>query len=154
MRAKIMCLLLIFVLLCTSRAASSRVAVAVTRRLAVPPVQARQAWLDYAWAAGGGLPLVASLVSADRQERTLLPLMLRECLVEDGYVLKDAGALAVDVPARSHRAKLLFEPAVDALGSTDLTWHVEFETTRRAWHVGSSVSATATSACRCLCCHR
>ena len=97
MRAKIMCLLLIIVLLCTSRAASSRVAVAVTRRLAVPPVQARQAWLDYAWAAGGGLPLVASLVSADRQERTLLPLMLRECLVEDGYVLKDAGALAVEV---------------------------------------------------------
>jgi len=132
MRAKIMCLLLIIVLLCTSRAASSRVAVAVTRRLAVPPVQARQAWLDYAWAAGGGLPLVASLVSADGLERTLLPLMLRECLVEDGYVLKDAGALAVDVPARSHRAKLLFEQAVDALGSTDLTWHVEFETTSRS----------------------
>ena len=121
---------LIFVLLCASHAASSRVTVAVTRRLAVPPIQARQAWLDYAWAAGGGLPFVASLVSADGQERTLLPLMLRECLVEDGYVLKDAGALAVDVPARSHRAKLLFEPAVDALG-TDLTWHVEFETTSR-----------------------
>ena len=66
---------LIFVLLCASHAASSRVTVAVTRRLAVPPVQARQAWLDYAWAAGGGLPFVASLVSADGQERTLLPAL-------------------------------------------------------------------------------
>lgn len=117
-------------------AAAERVAVTIARRLAVPPAEARAAWLDYAWTRGGGLPLVASLASPDRQSRTVLPLLLRERLVDTGsddelgYVLEDAGALRADVVAGSHSAQLRFAPGGDG-ASTDLTWSVEFETSSR-----------------------
>ena len=118
-----------------------RVAVTVTTPLAsVDPHGARTAWLDFAWARGGGLPLVGTLTSADKQSRTLLPLLLRERLVtaagEEGdvttrYTVTDAGpVLGVDVVAGSHEGEVRFLPI--AGGGTEMIWSVVFDTSARS----------------------
>jgi hypothetical protein len=115
-----------------------RVAVTVKAALAVPPQQACAAWLDYAWARGGGLPGTAILCSDDQQERTLLPVALRERLVpcyregELAYEISSAGPfLGIDIVEGSHSGKISF--ATDGKGSeaTDMTWDVEFDTSAR-----------------------
>jgi hypothetical protein len=135
--------------------ATTRVAVTVTRSLpSILPAEAKAAWLKYAWKEGGGLPAVGSLVSDDGRERTLLPLFLREKLVERKgdynnnhgddddddtcdttsveYVLTSAGALSVDVVAASHEGRVTFAPTTSGSG-TDLTWSVGFDCTARDW---------------------
>ena len=120
-----------------------RVAVTVTTPLAsVDPHEARAAWLDFAWARGGGLPLVGTLTSADKQSRTLLPLLLRERLVtaagDEGdsdvttrYTVTDAGpVLGVDVVAGSHEGEVRFLPI--AGGGTEMIWSVGFDTSARS----------------------
>jgi hypothetical protein len=120
-----------------------RVAVTVTTPLvSVDPHEARAAWLDFAWARGGGLPFVGTLTSADKQTRTLLPLLLRERLVtaagDEGdadvttrYTVTDAGpVLGVDVVAGSHEGEVRFLPI--AGGGTEMIWSVGFDTSARS----------------------
>lgn len=114
---------------------ASQVRVKVSTTLAVPPSEAKAAWLQYAWEEGGGLPLVASLVSGDKQERTLLPLLLREKLrpsPDDGeeeeeekllsceYTLTDAGALRADVIAETHQGRVVFAPSASSSSTTSM----------------------------------
>ena len=119
------------------------VQVVVRKTLPVPPSEAKVAWLQYAWGQGGGLPLVASLTSEDGQERTLLPLFLRERLQHSGrsppddesdvvYKLTDAGALRLDVVAASHEGRVSFDEG-NTSTTTDLTWTVAFDCTARDW---------------------
>ena len=132
-------LVLLMLTICSCAAMSAgRVAVAIRTRLAVPPGEARAAWLDYVWSRGGGLPL-GTLLTDDAQERTLLPLLLRERLVPTttdvevpklAYTVTDAGpVLGVDVVAGSHTGTVSFTPSDE--DCTEMLWDVEFDCSGR-----------------------
>ena len=117
-----------------ARTSAGSVEVRVATQLAVPPADARAAWLDYAWARGGGLPGTATLLEDGGQSRTLLPVFLKERLVatqaesEIGYSVTDAGPALADVVPGSHSAVVSFSPRRDG---TEMVWEVEFETRAR-----------------------
>ena len=92
--------------------------------------------------AGGGLPLIVA-ESPTGLERTLMPLLMRERLIDAErntlvYQVADAGWLLQDVVPGSHQGCLTFAPAEtdptngDAPSSTtNLTWKVSFDTYAR-----------------------
>ena len=137
--------------LAVAQAAAGRVAVTIATQLAVPPLEARAAWLDFAWARGGGLPGTAMLLDDDLQARTLLPVFLKERLVpvDDesalGYEVTDAGPALFDVVAGSHSACVTFRPSDEG---TEMVWDVAFDTTaRRAfWEAFTRASVGEVSA--------
>lgn len=115
-------------------AVAAPVSLSITTRLAVAPNEAKSAWLEYAWARGGGLPLVRTVLNGD-DDRTLLPLLLRERILEDAddrisYIVTDPGpVLGVDIVEASHTAQVSFSPSGD--DGTDMTWAVEFDARAR-----------------------
>ena len=80
-----------------ARTSAGSVEVRVATQLAVPPADARAAWLDYAWARGGGLPGTATLLEDGGQSRTLLPVFLKERLVAKGYEIAGAAPTAKEI---------------------------------------------------------
>ena len=99
-----------------------RVEVEVTRQLdGVSPEHARDAWLDYSWTSGGGIPALVLREPADAKlpsVRTLVPAGLREELAyvdqtDDElvarYRVSDPGPLlGVDVVNGSHTGLVAF----------------------------------------------
>jgi len=115
---------------------ASRVAVSIATQLAVPPAEARAAWLEYAWSQGGGLPGTALIVDKEDRSRTLLPVFLKEQLVTSAdeedivecYTVTDAGPALQDVVAGSHSARVTFRPSAEG---TDMIWDVGFDVSAR-----------------------
>ena len=98
-RLNILCALLVT----STITSASRVAVRITRPLAVPAASAKAAFLDFTWSRGGGIP---GLVTSDGDRRTLWPIALQEALLpavsgDDSmvrYTVTDSGpVLSVDV---------------------------------------------------------
>ena len=102
-----------------------RVEVEVTRQLdGVSPEHAREAWLDYSWTSGGGIPALILREPADAKlpsVRTLVPAGLREELayVDETadeelvarYRVSDPGPLlGLDVVNGSHTGLVAFAP--------------------------------------------
>ena len=137
---------------------SCRVAVKVTTQLAIPPAAARSEFLDYAWARGGGLPLLGVTTGDAASARTLVPLFLRERLVDndltlaDGesvsYVVTDPGPiLGLDVVPGTHSAQVTFTPANDG-SATTMDWKVAFEARarKRLWELVTRTTVGEVSA--------
>ncbi|KAL7471974.1 hypothetical protein ACHAXS_012291 [Conticribra weissflogii] len=125
--------------------------------------EAKDAWIQYHWKKGGGLPLLilssnqlyehgsnvanpqGKPTSSDRMTRTILPVWMKEDLVlhsedvidpnatiELRYEVTDAGPFYGDVIPRSHSAKVIFTPIPEKKKGCEMTWDVEFSTTK--WH--------------------
>eukprot|EP00985_Skeletonema_marinoi_P000235 scaffold68_cov163-Skeletonema_marinoi.AAC.2 len=132
------------------------------------PEQARDAWMDYHWKKGGGLPIV--IVSSDEspKERTILPTLMKEQLLDDeveenqedeshvveiSYKVTDAGPLFPGIIPDTHSANVTFEYTNQA---TVMNWDVSFETTKfytlyeavTQWTVGTA--ATTVEECLTL----
>ena len=114
-----------------------RVEVEVTRTLdGVSPEHAREAWLDYSWTSGGGIPALVLREPADAKlpsVRTLVPAGLREELAyvdqtDDElvarYRVSDPGPLlGVDVVNGSHTGLVAFAPTKNGC---EMRWEVSF----------------------------
>lgn len=149
--------------------------------------EARDAWIEYHWKKGGGLPLLI-LSSSELYEpgskaarkptpsdqidnhsvgksllmtRTIMPVLMREDLVlrdEDVllqnskidlcYKVTDAGPFYADVIPGSHSAEVIFTPIPEKEIGCEMTWNVEFSTTKWSsfyefmtkWTVGTASS--------------
>ena len=121
----------------------SAIDVLITKPLAAPPAIARQAWLDYTWKRGGGLPIVVR-TQDEGSGRTVYPLLLKEVLssdaaVESGQDVAEAieykvvsnGLLAGELVPGSHRATVAFLSQPDR--TTMLDWRVTFSAKHRPW---------------------
>ena len=121
----------------------SAIDVRITMPLAAPPAIARQAWLDYTWKRGGGLPIVVR-TQDEGSGRTVYPLLLKEVLssdaaVESGQDVAEAieykvvsnGLLAGELVPDSHRATVAFLSQPDR--TTMLDWRVTFSAKHRPW---------------------
>jgi len=152
--------------------------------------EARDAWIEYHWKKGGGLPLLI-LSSSEVYEpgskaansrgkptssyqidhhsvgrsllmtRTIMPVLMREDLVlhkedvlpsnstiELRYEVTEAGPFYADVIPGSHSAKVIFTPIPEKEFGCEMTWDVEFLTTKWSsfyelmtkWTVGTASS--------------
>ena len=143
---------------CVAAAAAHRVSVRVRTPIDAPASRAKEAWLEYTWRTGGGLPVVVTSVA---EQRTLWPIKLDEVLLptEDDddpstirYAVTDSGPLlSIDFVDGTHNAKVSFAERAD--GCSELLWDVEFEVgaRRRFWQaftettVGGAAAALASS---------
>ena len=115
------------------------------------PEQARDAWMDYHWKKGGGLPI---FIVSSEEERTILPTMMKERLNGDNvesvqeeisYKVTDAGPFFPGIISGSHSANVTFEHTSQA---TIMKWDVSFETTKfyrlyqaiTEWTVGTAAT--------------
>lgn len=144
-----------------------QVKVRVERHLPIiSPKEARQAWLDFVWEKGGGLPLLGVLSQKSREptdrlettleRRMLLPIGMEEELVivdeeeKDTvqYQVTKGGLLSTEIVPESHLGVVKFEPNQELEGTT-LTWDVTFDTTeaRRTslWQAVTERTITDTS---------
>lgn len=103
----------------------------------ISPTEAVDAFKEYTWKKGGGLPV--QVINMNEKERILLPLMATEELLEDNtdnqsqlsltYHLRELGPIwRSEIAKDSHVAKLTFEKSNSK--DTILTWVVEFTTKR------------------------
>lgn len=124
-----------------------RVDVEITRTLdGVAPEQARDAWLDFSWTSGGGIPGLLLREPADAKlpsARTLFPAGLREELAyvdatgptaDDEHVARyrvtDPGPLlGVDVVNGTHTGLVAFAPTE---AGCEMRWSVSFDCRKRA----------------------
>ena len=121
-----------------------RVEVEVTRQLdGVSPEHAREAWLDYSWTSGGGIPALVLREPADAKlpsVRTLVPAGLREELayVDETadeelvarYRVSDPGPLlGIDVVNGSHTGLVAFSQTEQGC---EMRWEVSFDCRGRA----------------------
>ena len=121
-----------------------RVEVEVTRQLdGVSPEHAREAWLDYSWTSGGGIPALVLREPADAKlpsVRTLVPAGLREELayVDETadeelvarYRVSDPGPLlGIDVVNGSHTGLVAFSQTEKGC---EMRWEVSFDCRGRA----------------------
>jgi len=102
----------------------------------VTPEQAKDAWMEYHWKKGGGLPiLVLSSESPTVIERTILPTLMKEQIVEEiqddeqglvevKYKVTDAGPFFPGIIPNTHDASVKFQSFDDK--STVMTWNVSF----------------------------
>mmetsp|Transcript_14339 Transcript_14339/g.24382 ORF Transcript_14339/g.24382 Transcript_14339/m.24382 type:complete len:432 (-) Transcript_14339:56-1351(-) len=150
----------------SAREESGIISVSIQKRFPdATPEQARDAWMDYHWKKGGGLPIL--IVSSDEspKERTILPTLMKEQLLDDeveenqedqshveiSYKVTDAGPLFPGIIPDTHSANVTFEYTNQA---TVMNWDVSFETTKfytlyeavTQWTVGTS----ATTVQECL----
>ena len=125
----------------------------------VTPHEARDAWIEYHWKKGGGLPIAIlskkdspdDIITTDNEqstttvERTILPIIMKERAeyvdsksldtkaLDIQYKVTDAGPFFADLIPGSHDASVHFEEATtsndNSLGCT-MTWDVTFSTTR------------------------
>ena len=122
----------------------------------ITPNEARDAWIEYHWKKGGGLPIYISSKESDGSaalddgdastatkqqilERTILPIFMKEKAEFDGlnslddksigiqYEVSDAGPFFADLIPGSHSAAVTFD---GTSSGTTMTWKVDFETTR------------------------
>ena len=121
-----------------------RVEVEVTRQLdGVSPKHASDAWLDYSWTSGGGIPALVLREPADAKlpsVRTLVPAGLREELayVDETadeelvarYRVSDPGPLlGLDVVNGSHTGLVAFSQTEKGC---EMRWEVSFDCRGRA----------------------
>jgi len=118
----------------------NNVCVRVVRRLPVGPTDARDAWLEYQWQGGGGLPVIVLL--QPESKRVVAPLLLEETLLNAsgvtsseeilGYTVSGCGLLTTELEPGSHSATVRFLPTN---GSTacEMCWDVAFRTQQRQW---------------------
>jgi len=120
--------------------------------------EARDAWIEYHWMKGGGLPIailsttnkddiIQSTTNNDNQilERTILPIFMKERLEYNDdndassttlqYRVTEAGPFFADLVDGSHSASVSFDSTKKDDGTVDgciMTWNVTFATTRLA----------------------
>jgi len=143
------------------------IAVSIQKRFPyATPKQAKEAWMDYHWRNGCGLPIVILLSEEAHTERTILPTLMKERLevnfdqiqedqsrVEISYKVTDAGPLFPGIIPYTHNANVTFEYTNQA---TVMNWDVSFETTKwyglykaiTQWTVGTA--ATTLEECLAL----
>ena len=121
------------------------------------PKQAKDAWMDYHWMKGGGLPIFI-LSSESPAERTILPTMMKESLadldeqkiqdercVEISYKVTDTGPFFPGIIPNTHSANVTFESTNQA---TVMNWDVSFTTSKlqklykaiTQWTVGTAAT--------------
>lgn len=105
----------------------------------VTPEQAKDAWMEYHWKKGGGLPiLVLSSESSPAVERTILPTLMKEQIVEEThddeqglvevkYKVTDAGPFFPGIIA-THHGSVTFQSIDDK--STVMNWNVSFASSK------------------------
>eukprot|EP00547_Thalassionema_nitzschioides_P011066 CAMPEP_0194258438 /NCGR_PEP_ID=MMETSP0158-20130606/41338_1 /TAXON_ID=33649 /ORGANISM="Thalassionema nitzschioides, Strain L26-B" /LENGTH=197 /DNA_ID=CAMNT_0038997863 /DNA_START=188 /DNA_END=777 /DNA_ORIENTATION=+ len=106
----------------------------------ISPTEVQEAWLDYTWCQGGGLPLLVQLSKKNRQKRTLIPLFAEEILLEDesnikyftqDYKLSELGPIwKSEIEPDCHLGTVSFLPNNNNDG-TELLWNVTFRTQQR-----------------------
>ena len=91
----------------------------------VTPKQAKDAWMEYHWKKGGGLPiLVLSSESSPSADRTILPTLMKERIVEEihddeqglvevKYKVIDAGPFFPGIIPNTHDASVTFQSIDD-----------------------------------------
>ena len=143
------------------------ISVSITKRFPnATPKQAKNAWIEYHYRKGGGLPIFIVTSDESPAERTILPTMMKETLMEDyksegnqsfaeiSYTVTDAGPLFPGIIPNSHSAKVTFERTNQV---TVMKWDVSFETTKlyallyqaiTQWTVG--IAATTVEECLVL----
>ena len=113
---------------------TNRVSVSVCRQLAVPAAVASDAWLDYTWTDGGGLPVLA-LPQPQESKRLVLPLGLEETLdpsddaLTRRYRVTCNGLISSEMVDATHCATVSFVD--DDSGGCELVWDCEFEVQHR-----------------------
>ena len=102
--------------------------------------QAKDAWMEYHWKKGGGLPiLVLSSESSPAVERTILPTLMKEQIVEEThddeqglvevkYKVTDAGPFFPGIIPNTHHASVSFQSIDDK--STVMNWNVSFASSK------------------------
>ena len=122
----------------------------------VTPYEARDAWIEYHWIKGGGLPIAIlnkdvikqSTTNNENQivERTILPILMKERLEYNNdndtssttlhYRVTEAGPFFADLVDGSHYASVSFDSTKKDDSTIDngciMTWNVTFATTRLA----------------------
>ncbi len=120
------------------------------------PAQAKDAWMDYHWMKGGGLPIFIVSSEDSPKERTIYPTLMKEQLYDDdveedqscveiSYKVTDAGPFFPGITSGSHSANVTFECTNR---ETVMNWDVSFETTKfytlydavTQWTVGTAAS--------------
>lgn len=126
------------------------------------PEQAKDAWVEYHWRKGGGLPIFIVSSEDSPKERTIYPTLMKEQLllndydvienqednqssVEISYKVTDAGPFFPGIIPGSHSANVTFECTNQA---TVMNWDVSFQTTKfytlyqaiTQWTVGTAAS--------------
>jgi len=121
------------------------------RHLPVSPSEARDAWMDYAWKGGGGLPLLVMKLGKKSEDefrrRFLSPVMVEEVLKGDSwktpggavgsrygqsieYGVADAGIFSMEMYKRTHSGSVNFRPGEN--GGSVMNWDVQVEAAHRA----------------------
>lgn len=108
----------------------------------ISPSEARDAFVEYTWKKGGGLPV--GVINLSEKDRILFPFLATDELVEDyktdpsvkilRYYLRKLGPIwKTEIIGNSHLGTVTF--CMHDNTSTSLTWEVEFMTTRnyRLW---------------------
>ena len=112
----------------------------------VTPYEAREAWIEYHWKKGGGLPIFILSDNGNQTslERTILPIFMKERAEYDDnktptdakkkvldlqYTVTDAGPFFADLIPGSHIANVMFEED-DGSTCTTMNWDVTFTTSR------------------------
>mmetsp|Transcript_126268 Transcript_126268/g.365514 ORF Transcript_126268/g.365514 Transcript_126268/m.365514 type:complete len:394 (+) Transcript_126268:49-1230(+) len=99
--------------------------------------QAKNAWKDYVFEKGGGVPAVV-LSDSGNESRLLLPLGAREDLVQSGnddeiqYQLTELGLWKYDLIPDSHLGSVKFEQE-EAKSTVTMKWSVSFRAKNRLW---------------------
>jgi hypothetical protein len=105
------------------------------------PVQAREAWIDYHWKRGGGLPIFIQSNNATGNdnsqilERTIYPVLMKESLTlnpcdenasftELEYRVTETGPFYQDVIENSHFASIIFISSEKP--GCEMVWNVTF----------------------------
>ncbi|KAL7508999.1 hypothetical protein ACHAXN_009018 [Cyclotella atomus] len=112
----------------------------------VTPCVARNAWLEYHWSQGGGLPILiqsSNTISDDTKmlQRTIYPVLMKETLTLDtscdedasftklDYIVSEPGPFYRDVIDNSHSASVTFASDEKSEGC-EMIWNVRFDTTK------------------------
>jgi len=132
--------------------------ISVTIRRTLPdatPYEARNAWIEYHWNKGGGLPIFILSKKPDDPEidhgddgqimqdleRTILPIFMKEKVEHDKssidaksidlhYTVTEAGPFFSDLIPGSHSAVVTFDGTNTESSGCVMTWNVTFSTTR------------------------
>ena len=124
----------------------------------VTPEQAKDAWMEYHWKKGGGLPILVLSSETSAVERTILPTLMKERIVEEihdneqglvevKYKVTDAGPFFPGIISNTHEASVTFQSIDDK--STVMNWNVSFASSKEwqtfyetltEWTVGTAAT--------------
>lgn len=124
----------------------------------VTPEQAKDAWMEYHWKKGGGLPILVLSPESTALERTILPTLMKEQILEEidddkqglvevKYKVTDAGPFFPGIIPNTHDASVKFQSIDDK--STVMNWNVSFASSKEwqtfyetltQWTVGTAAT--------------